>query len=95
MIEEYRIKAKKFKALSDANRLQIIEILSCGEKCACDILEYVNFTQSTLSHHMKVLTDCELVKCRKEGLWSHYSLTDTGANRELLSFINSNSESAV
>lgn len=66
--------AKIFKALSDDNRLKIIDILSCGERCACDILEHFEFTQPTLSHHMKVLADLDLVKTRKEGLWNHYSL---------------------
>lgn len=70
----YDENAKVFKALSDANRLKIIDILSCGERCACDILEHFEFTQPTLSHHMKVLADLDLVKIRKEGLWNHYSL---------------------
>jgi ArsR family transcriptional regulator, arsenate/arsenite/antimonite-responsive transcriptional repressor len=63
-----------FKALSDANRLQIIDMLSCGELCACKLLEHFNITQPTLSHHMKVLADCGLVLCRKDGIWTHYSL---------------------
>ncbi len=70
----YDENAKVFKALSDANRLKIIDILSCGERCACDILEHFEFTQPTLSHHMKVLADLNIVKIRKEGLWNHYSL---------------------
>lgn len=70
----YNENAKIFKALSDANRLKIIDILSCGERCACDILEHFEFTQPTLSHHMKVLSDLDIVKIRKEGLWNHYSL---------------------
>ncbi len=62
----YDDNAKIIKALSDGNRLKIIDILSCGEKCACDILEHFQFTQPTLSHHMKVLIDCGLVRSRKE-----------------------------
>lgn len=63
----YDYNAKIIKALSDANRLKIIDILSCGEKCACDILEHFGFTQPTLSHHMKVLAKCGIVNTRKEG----------------------------
>lgn len=63
-----------FKALSDINRLMIIDMLSCGELCACEILERFNFTQPTLSHHMKILCDCKLVNGRKEGKWTYYSL---------------------
>ncbi len=70
----YDESAKIFKVLSDPNRLKIIDILSCGEQCACDILEYFEFTQPTLSHHMRVLTDADIVKARKDGLWNHYSL---------------------
>lgn len=83
MNNNYEINAKIFKVLSDANRLKIIDMLSCGEKCACDILECFEFTQPTLSHHMKVLIDSEIVKCRKEGLWSYYSL-DTAKTNELV-----------
>jgi ArsR family transcriptional regulator len=63
-----------FKALSDANRLQIVDMLSCGELCACRLLEHFDITQPTLSHHMKVLADCGLVLARKDGIWTHYSL---------------------
>lgn len=62
-----------FKALGDSTRLKIIEMLSCGELCACDILESFQITQPTLSYHMKILTDCNLVKSRKEGSWIRYS----------------------
>ena len=65
-----------FKALSDSNRLQIINMLSCGELCACKILEKFNITQPTLSHHMKTLCDCKLVRARKDGKWTYYSLNE-------------------
>ncbi len=84
MDKNYEANAKIFKALSDSNRLKIIDMLSCGEKCACDILENFEFTQPTLSHHMKVLIECGLVKSRKEGLWSYYSLDTTNSNKLVL-----------
>lgn len=62
------------KALGDSNRLEIIQMLSDGEKCGCKILEKFEITQPTLSHHMKILEDCGLVNDRKEGKWHHYSL---------------------
>lgn len=65
--------AQVFKAMGDETRLKIIEMLSCGELCACDILESFEITQPTLSYHMKILTECGLVKCRKEGSWMRYS----------------------
>lgn len=62
------------KALGDRNRLQIIQMLSAGEKCGCKLLEAFDITQPTLSHHMKILVECGLVNDRKEGKWHHYSL---------------------
>ena len=76
MDEKYRAFAKFFKALSDPNRLMIVDMLSCGELCACVILEKFNITQPTLSHHMKNLCDCDLVNGRKDGKWTYYSLND-------------------
>lgn len=64
------------KALGDSNRLQIVQILSDGEKCACNLLEKFEITQPTLSHHMRILCECGLVEVRKEGKWSHYSLNN-------------------
>ncbi|MGD9570134.1 MAG: ArsR/SmtB family transcription factor [Sedimentibacter sp.] len=68
--ENYKI----IKALSDVNRMMIINNLSGGEMCACKLLEKFNITQPTLSHHMKILLECGLVNSRKEGKWTHYSL---------------------
>lgn len=63
------------KAMSDANRLRILEMLTTGEKCGCELLEELQVTQPTLSHHMKVLSDCGLVYSRKDGKWQHYSIS--------------------
>lgn len=49
-------------------------MLSCGERCACDLLEHFDFTQPTLSHHMKVLMNAGIVQARKSGTWHNYSL---------------------
>lgn len=84
----YEDNAKVIKALSDANRLKIIDILSCGERCACDILEHFDFTQPTLSHHMKVLMECGLVEARKDGLWNYYSLNSSNCNKLILFLMN-------
>ena len=62
------------KALSDTNRLQIVELLTQGEQCACELLEHFRITQPTLSHHMKVLAECGLLTSRREGVRTFYSL---------------------
>lgn len=81
---KYEANAKILKALSDPNRLKIIDLLSCGEKCACEILESFNFTQPTLSHHMKVLIDCGVVEARKDGIWNQYKLNLNNTNQLVL-----------
>ncbi|WP_125763556.1 ArsR/SmtB family transcription factor [Levilactobacillus mulengensis] len=64
------------KAMADENRLKIISLLSQGTLCACDILDHFNFTQPTLSHHMRVLADAGIVTSYKEGKWKHYTLSE-------------------
>lgn len=70
-----------FKAFCDENRVKILKLLCTGEKCACKILEDLNVTQPTLSHHMKILCDSEIVVGRKEGKWMYYSISESGANQ--------------
>lgn len=64
------------KALSDETRIQIVDMLTGGELCACKILEKFEITQPTLSYHMKVLTGSGLVNGRRDGAWMHYSLNE-------------------
>lgn len=73
-----------FKALSDVSRLKILDILSCGEMCGSDLLKYFDFTQPTLSHHMKILSECNLINICKKGTSNHYSLNTIVANRSVL-----------
>ncbi len=71
-----------FKALGDENRLRILELIAAKEDlCACRILDELEITQPTLSHHMKILKDAGLVNARKQGRWMHYSISD-GAMQE-------------
>ena len=70
-----------FKALSDENRIRILNMLRSGEKCACMLLEELNISQPTLSHHMKILCDTGLVAGRRDGKWMHYSICGDGAER--------------
>ena len=67
-----------FKAFCDENRIRILKMLRNGEKCACKLLEELNVTQPTLSHHMKILCDSGIVTGRKEGKWMHYSISEDG-----------------
>lgn len=68
-----------FKAFCDENRIRILKQLLTGEKCACVLLEDLQITQPTLSHHMKILCDSGVVTGRKEGKWMHYAISPEGA----------------
>lgn len=81
VLSAYWETARVFKAFCDENRLQILKMLRSGEKCACKLLEELQISQSTLSHHMKILCDAGIVQGRKEGKWVHYSLDPSGAER--------------
>ena len=78
---DYESYAAVMKALSDPKRVKILDIISCGELCACDILEQFDFTQPTLSHHIKVLVNAGLVNVEKKGTWHHYSLNEKNMNQ--------------
>ena len=81
MDSSYRETARVFKAFCDENRLQILELLRSGEKCACKLLDDLQISQPTLSHHMKILCDAGIVCGRKEGKWVHYSNNPPGVER--------------
>lgn len=84
---DYEAYAKVMKALSDPKRVKIIDMLSNGKLCACDILEQFNFTQPTLSHHIKVLVDADLVTVEKTGTWHYYSLNEMKMNQLLADMV--------
>ena len=86
MSYEYAEYVPVLKALSDETRLKIVDMLSCGEMCACMILEQFSITQPTLSYHMKILTECGIVNGRRDGAWMHYSL-DKDREEALLGFL--------
>ena len=71
-----RFRSKIFKALSDTDRLEILELLRDEEKCVCDIVQHFGIPQPLVSRHLKILKDCGLVKQREEGTKRFYSVTD-------------------
>ena len=78
MVTDVKKTAIIFKAFCDENRVRILQLLQNGEKCACRLLEEMNITQPTLSHHIKILCDSGIVNARKEGKWTHYSISQEG-----------------
>ncbi|HHT17674.1 MAG TPA: winged helix-turn-helix transcriptional regulator [Papillibacter sp.] len=69
-----------FRAFSDENRVRILEMLLGGEHCACQLLHELQISQPTLSHHIKILTASGIVKTRKAGKWSYYSINTEGCD---------------
>ena len=67
--------ARLCRALSDENRLRIVEMLSAGERCVCELTSALDLGQSLLSHHLKTLKDAGLVTDRREGRWVYYTLS--------------------
>ena len=63
-----------FHALSDETRLAVVQLLGDGERCVCDLQSALDVAQSRLSFHLRVLKDAGLVRDRKDGRWSSYTL---------------------
>lgn len=86
MKQSYAEYVPVFKAVSDETRLKIIDMLSCGEMCACDILEEFSISQSTLSYHMKILAESGLINAVRDGAWMRYTLNKEKADAVLTFF---------
>lgn len=65
-----------FHALSDPTRLEVINRLSAGEQCVCELTDAMQTGQSRLSFHLKVLKDAGLIQDRREGRWMYYALNE-------------------
>lgn len=69
---------KIFRAFADETRLRILNLLSEGELCVCDLMRVLGEPQSKVSRHLGYLRAADLVAGRKEGLWMHYKLSERG-----------------
>ena len=68
--------AEFFKVFGDSSRIKILYSLLQGEKCVIDISEEVQLSQSAVSHQLQLLRSNRLVRYRKEGKLTLYSLDD-------------------
>lgn len=68
--------AQLFKVFGDPTRVKILQLLSLGEMCVCDITHVLEMTQSAISHQLKYLKQSGLVRNRKEGKVVYYTLDD-------------------
>jgi len=82
-IEEITITADFLRVIAEDNRLKILCLLKNGEKCVCEIWQYLKLPQNLTSHHLKVLKDFGLVSSRQEGLKVFYKLNKKVAEKHL------------
>ncbi|MFE6996205.1 metalloregulator ArsR/SmtB family transcription factor [Microbacterium sp. NPDC057659] len=70
--------AATLKALSDPLRLRMLSAIASdprGESCVCDLAELADVSQPTVSHHLKVLKDVDVLTSERRGTWVWYRIT--------------------
>ena len=72
------------RALSDENRVRVLMMLSQGELCVCQLIEMLGLAPSTVSKHMSILRQAQLVQARKKGKWMYYRLPDGDTPQHVL-----------
>ncbi|KIY22426.1 ArsR/SmtB family transcription factor [Mesobacillus subterraneus] len=72
--EKLESKAAFFKALGDETRLKIMTLLWFEDLCMCEIVDGLSGASSTISHHLKIMEKGKLIKSRREGKFTVYSL---------------------
>jgi len=71
---------KVFKALSDSNRIRIIEMITDKAMCVCEITSILGLATSTVSKHLSILRDAGIIEDEKDGKWVNYRLKSPAAN---------------
>ena len=69
-----RDQLKVFKALGDKNRVRIVKMLEGKPMCVCEITAVLKLAPSTVSKHLSLLHEAELIEDKKDGKWVNYSL---------------------
>lgn len=65
-----------FKLLGDPTRVRLVDALTHGERCVCDLAALVGMTESAVSHQLRLLRAARLVRVRRTGRMAYYSLDD-------------------
>jgi DNA-binding transcriptional ArsR family regulator len=68
--------ADVFKLLGDPTRVRVVDVLSHGERCVCDLASLVGISESALSHQLRLLRAARLVRVRRTGRLAYYRLDD-------------------
>ena len=89
-MKEYMMKREYvnvFKALSDPNRIRIMKMLSERELCMCEVREVLKLSNSTVSKHLTILRDANLLLDSKDGKWVNFQLNDKSEQKFIRSII--------
>lgn len=62
------------QAIAEPTRARIVSFLGHGEHCVCDVGEVLSLSPALVSHHLRVLRGCGLLRERRSGRWVYYSL---------------------
>ena len=81
--KRFLLLAETFQALGDSSRVQIVWLLAREEHNVGDIARVLGMSQPAVSHHLRTLRNLKLVKVRRDGRTSHYSLDDVHIERLL------------
>ena len=68
--------AETFRALGDPTRVRMLDALSHGELCVCDLAALVGMSESAVSHQLRLLRNLRLVRPRRDGRMVFYALDD-------------------
>jgi len=68
--------SETFRMLGDPTRVRILDVLSGGELCVCDLAELVGISESAASHQLRLLRGTRLVRPRRAGRQVYYSIDD-------------------
>lgn len=72
-----------FRAIGDSYRLRMLATLARApsEVCVCDFTDALPLNQPTVSHHLRILREAELVTCERRGTWVYYQLAPDAVER--------------
>jgi ArsR family transcriptional regulator len=68
--------ADTFRVLGDPTRVRILDALSAGELCVCDIASVIGISESAVSHQLRLLRGMRLVRPRRAGRLVYYAVDD-------------------
>ncbi len=78
---------RTLRALGDPNRMRIMKMLQSREMCVCELAEALGISQPSVSRHMRILAEADLVLSHREGVWIHYLWNPSPSDRYAASML--------